>query len=346
MKNIILILYLACATYTLNAQSDFIYHRNFFPISDDANIGLMNSISKEENILFEANPVARFNIYNDVFKKLSNGRIWAKAIYLSYPCQIRMFKNPDPSLPVKMPTYRILGGAQIMRRCTDPNDHSSQKFLSIAIEHGHYSNGQTKCAFNENIDDSQDPNSACMIYYRNNINSNTNLSQELNRKNGNFSTNLINFTLNFRSSVLEPKYFTPEESHSFSLGVVTYVDRLFGFDIGGYNSEDIKILGRHRIQFRYEYLRSLKADFIGIKEGAWAKYTFNYELINNPHKSVNRNRIVNTLSVFPFVENKEFGIFCSFIWGHDNYNYRVVDSGKQWFSGICWTFFPTFQLTQ
>ena len=36
----------------------------------------------------------------------------------------------------------------------------------------------------------------------------------------------------------------------------------------------------------------------------------------------------------------DFGWFASFTWGHDDYNYRFVDSGHQFGAGVSWNLFP------
>ena len=65
------------------------------------------------------------------------------------------------------------------------------------------------------------------------------------------------------------------------------------------------------------------------------------EYITNPHTSVQRMRVELTANIY--LENN-LGFFISGVYGHDNYNYRFVDSGFQMYGGINFDIFPRIQL--
>ena len=47
---------------------------------------------------------------------------------------------------------------------------------------------------------------------------------------------------------------------------------------------------------------------------------------------------------YPIGKFKEFGVMASYIYGHDNYNFRFVDGGSQFAFGLTWSSFPSFQI--
>jgi hypothetical protein len=107
------------------------------------------------------------------------------------------------------------------------------------------------------------------------------------------------------------------------------------FDIGGYSAEDIRIYGRHRFSLGYEFMHNFLNK---------VRYTLsaNSEYIVNPHPSVEPWRIELQGTIYPF--NGEIGMFVKYIYGHDNYNYRFVDSGSQINLGFTWDWFAPFEI--
>lgn len=331
MKALTLVLFLLssfCSTY---GQIGFNDYAQFYPIGEDPNIRLMTSYRNEETILFEANPTVRFGFYNNFMKGLMNSDKHTQAWYAAFRPQLRMYT--DNSNPVKTPSYRVLLGTQHLFRLS--KEEAIQHFVGFSLESGHYSNGQSGCAFSR---DFEDETVACDSIYSL-ITSSTDLSGMLNRTNGNFATNLTELILNYRRYNLDDNNL-PKKMHSVDLGLVLYHDKFLGFaSFGGYSDDDIKIYGRWRFLVGYEYMRVLK-------EGAGLSFSFrqNIEVINGAHDEVNSIRSDSKFAVYPFEKSKTLGVFISYMYGHDNYNFRFVDSGHQGTFGFTWNQFPRFSL--
>jgi hypothetical protein len=313
-------------------QKSFNDYAKFYPIGDDPNIRFITSYVKQEDILFEANPVLKLSFYNNFVKGLINEDKHTQAWYISFKPQIRMYT--DNSLPIKTPSYRIFLGTQHLFNLPTNND-ASMKFWGLLLESGHYSNGQSDCVFSE---DFSDGSIDCENIYKT-INSSTNLSEILNRRSGNFSTNLTKLILNYRTYLLDEDYF-PKQSHSVNLGYTLYHNKFLGIgDFGGFTNDDIAIYGSSRFMVAYEFMRVFKKN---IKKRYTLKQKITY--INNAHSSVEPFRLESIFSMYPFSKSKSLGFTFSYIYGHDNYNYRFVDSGQQVSIGITWSQFPAITL--
>ena len=334
MKHLILFFVSILFCITLSAQKSFNDYIQSYPIGEDPNIRLMTSYTKQENILFEANPILRLSVYNNFIKKLMDeNKKHTQAWYVSFRPQLRMYT--DNSLPVRTPSYRIFLATQHLFRLKTAKDYNV-KFWGFSIESGHYSNGQDGCAFSE---DFADEAMQCDSIY-NTITSSTKLSNILNRRSGNFSTDLTELIFNYRTYKLDDENI-PLQMHSFNLGYILYHDKFLGIgNFGGFTENDIKIYGRHRFLAGYEFMKVLKK----FKE---IRYSIkqNFELIHKPHNSVKPLRSESMLTIYPFPKSKALGFFLSYIYGHDNYNFRFVDSGHQGTFGISWNQFPPIQLT-
>jgi hypothetical protein len=313
---------------------------NFFqpyPMGEDPNIRYMTSYRPEETILFEANPTVRYSFYSNFIDGLmSDAKRHTQAWYVFVKPQLRMYI--ENSLPVKTPSYRVLIGTQHLFRLPNTMLKGRQvHFAGFSVESGHYSNGQSGNAFSEQFDD--DSPQSDSIY--NTITPDTDLSKLLNRKSGNFSTNLTEIQFQYRRSKITSTDNTPYETHSANLGLTLYHDRFLGVaDFGGYTENDIRIYGRIRYQAGYEYTRTFRKG-----EGRRIVFRESLELIQGAHKHVNpvRNEVVVTF--YPFKKSKAFGFCGSYIYGHDNYNFRFVDAGNQLTFGLTWTQFPPLQLS-
>lgn len=315
-------------------QKSFNNYAQFYPISDHPNVRLMTSHTKQETILFEANPIVRYSVYNNFLKGLMDQfQTHTQAWYLSFRPQVRMYTNN--SHPVKTPSYKVLLGTQHLFRIASPIE-TTCRFWGISAESGHYSNGQDRSAFSELYADGSKQSDS--IY--NLIKPETNLAEILNRQSGNFSTNLTEVILNYRTYKLDDDNM-PKQLHCVNLGYVLYHNRFLGIaNFGGYTPNDINIYGHHRLLLEYEFMKVLEQcnnTRFSIKQ--------NFELIQKPHKSVNKLRSESTFTFYPFAKSKAIGFFASYIYGHDNYNYRFVDSGHQATLGITWSQFPPLALT-
>jgi len=317
--------------FVLQAQDIF---NGVYPIGDKPDIGFKNSLrSDKESILFEANPILRMSLYNNILTRMMDDKPSAFAWYIAFRPQIRMYI--DTSLPVKMPSYKIsILGYQHLWRFNVNRAIVKAHILAISYESGHYSNGQSNCAFHEDFKDgSQD----CINFY-NTLNNETNLSDILNRNSGNFSTNFTEISIKNRSIFEFDSDLTPKSWLGYKLGFDIYHDKLlYLFNVGGYSDEDITIYGRARINASVEFMSNInKCGFdrylIELKTG----------YITNPHKSVNQWRTELITNIYLEGENS-FGFFVSGAYGHDNYNYRFVDSGFQVYAGINFDIFSRIQ---
>lgn len=346
MKNILIFfcLLLFVLNADLNAQknaqkssSERELFRAVYPIGNPPNIGYKTNMeSNHEHIIFEANPILRMKIYNNILSKLMNGDPTASTLYIIFKPQFRMYD--DPSLPVKTPSYQAAIGFQKIFRLAPPSVYQ-EHFIAFSIESGHYSNGQQNCAFDPN---SIDGSAACDSVYRL-INNNTNLSEILNRESGNFSTNFTEFIFNYRF-IRKMEETIPTSGFSFKGGINIFHNRLlFVADIGGYTKEDIAIYGQYRFLFGAEYFSTFPENW-GIKKRLSIDrlaLSFNAEYISAAHPSVQSFRAELTGSLY-FKNN--VGVFVSGIIGHDHYNYRFVDSGTQLFTGVTFDIFPPMEI--
>lgn len=308
-----------------------------FPIGERPNIGYKTNMrTSHESITFEANPTLRLSIINNIMRRFMNDSPGAYALYVGFRPQLRMYN--DNSLPVKTPSYKIsiLGYQRIWRLSSGNADHIP--LLAFSLESGHYSNGQSGCAFSEKFEDGS---YQCDSIYRL-IKPTSKLSDMLNRKSGNFSTNYSEVILNYRIVKKYDGDYRPLESFSFKGGIDIYHDKmLLLFNKGGYSDDDIKIYGKIRWIAGIEYMKKTDNPFfnqLGID-----RYTVsgNLEQISNPHPSVTKHRVEVTGTLF---FKNDVGIFFSWIGGHDNYNFRFLDSGTQFFAGITYDIFPRIQL--
>lgn len=324
----VLFIVASCHTY-----AQFEGFRSWYPIGNDADVQWKSSYLASETILFEANPIARYSIYNNMRDYLGkNASSRGQAYYIVFKPQLRMYT--DNSRPVKMPTYRAEGGVQRLFKLK--SGIKTSNFISIALESGHFSNGQAGAAFSEHFDDGSPESDS--IYTL--ITDDTDLSALLNRKNGNFSTNLTEAHVNFRKYRFTSAFSsTIDRAHSVTLGVVYYHNNLLGlFDIGGFTKEDIKIYGRFRYQLNYEYTHVLANKPGKQRTNPQVKVAEMIELIQGGHASVNPFRSETRISFKPGSKRSiDFAFFAGFIYGHDNYNYRFVDDGSQFMVGFCWS---------
>ena len=308
------------------AQKGFEGYHSVYPIGDDPSINIATSYAEQETILFEANPNVSYSYYNNFIKELDGGdKKRMQAYYISFRPQLRMYT--EKSMPVKTPSYRALFATQQFFKMKNHN------LFGFSLESGHYSNGQTGCAFSEFYEDGSQQ---CAEVYRS-FTPQTDLSAMLNRRSGNFSTNLTELIVNYRWNC-----FTnagdgddiPIEVHSLKAGTLIFHDRFLGvLNFGGYSPEDIRIMGRYRHLLGYEYIRMLQ-------KGRWYSLAANTEYIQGAHEHVNPFRGEFSFSIFPAKRMKEFGVFVSYIYGHDNYNFRFVDAGHQLALGVKWSRFP------
>jgi len=312
---------------TGNCQSDILSSlKELYPVGEPATMSYRTPFIAREKMVFDAAPVVRYSFYSTIRRALERGDTTGFGVYAAFKPHLRLYD--DASYPVRTPSYRIQLGAQYMWRV-----HGNDLF-TIALESGHYSNGQDQCAFAEGI---ADGSPQCDSVYQT-LSTSSDLSGLLNRSSGNFSTNLTELHFNYRLN-RQPVNRVPRHMASFRLGLVYYHNKFWGlFDFGGYTDADIKIYGHYRWQAGLEYTR-----YFPMRHPLFLTVGQQLECITgSDYDAINPWRSETTVAVYPWNDKIGFGIFASFIAGHDNYNFRFVDNGSQLAVGICWSpFLPT-----
>ena len=334
----ILSLFICVFIFQVNAQqkNDSIILKNslsifkdYYPISVKPSLGYITSMNDYEEILFDAKPVVYYSIYNnmqEVIQDIIENRL-SMAYYVNFQPHIRMYN--DNSKPVKTPSYKILLGGQLLYKTNNNN------FIALALESGHYSNGQSGCAFDSDLNDETEE---CDDVYSI-ITAQTDLSAILNRTSGNFSTNFTKLSFNYRFNNLNDDS-KPVKIHSFTTSWELYHNKMFGLvDLGGFSDFDIEIYGRNRFGLEYEFIHT-PTEKINFRYSLGQKF----EMIQGAHNYVEPLRSETTLILYPW--DRDMGFFVSYIYGHDNYNYRFVDSGNQINIGVTWDWFTPFEINR
>lgn len=338
LKNLSVLTALIIWYQNVSAQNIF---NAVYPIGDNPTVAYKTNMKNiPEEILFEANPILRMPLYNNIARRLTSGKLYSSGstLYLGFKPQFRMYNQN--SKPVKTPSYKIsILGFQYVKRLPEVSFAKGQ-LLAFSVESGHYSNGQSGCTYSKNFDDND---AGCEIVYSQ-ITPATNLSNLLNRESGNFSTNYTEVIVNYRLITALDEDYKPTKSLSVKLGLNRYHNKLlFLADLGGYNENDIKIYGKNRFLGGVEYLFSADRESAFNKKLKIDRFSnsLNVEYIDTPHPFVNPWRIELTSTVY--LKNN-LGVFIGGIYGHDNYNMRFVDSGKQFTAGITFDIFPPIEI--
>jgi hypothetical protein len=207
-----------------------------FPIRDNPTVGYRTSYNGKEKILFDVHPVLSLTLFNNFREELrKEGRRFSHGYSIIFRPHFRLYN--DESTPVKMPSYRIMFGLQHLYKI------NQNHLVSYSFESGHYSNGQSGSAIiGGGVDGSPQSDSMWLT-----INKNSNMSELINRQNGDFSTNLTEILVNYRYIPLMDEYSKPKQIHSFTTGFQYYHNRLFGMiDVGGFTPFSISLYGRWR----------------------------------------------------------------------------------------------------
>jgi hypothetical protein len=293
------------------------------PIRDYPVVGYRSSLRKDEKIIVDVHPVLSLSIYDNFERRLKQRKLFSQGYYFSFRSHFRMYN--EQSTPVKMPSYKVLLGLKHLFRI------NQQNYIGYSIESGHYSNGQSGCAFIGGGKDGSHQSDSVWAT----INNNSKLSDLINRTDGDFSTNLTELMLSYRYVTKLDTYAKPKHLHTLAVGAVYYHDRLFGlFDKGGYSNNAVDVYGRWRFLFNYIYNYNWRS-------GYRILFSENIELISGAHPSVDPFR---SLTQATFFLPRSLGFYVNFIHGHDDYNLRFVDSGNQFGVGITWDFFPPLEV--
>ena len=276
-------------------------------------------MNEEESFLFDAQPTLYYQFYNSY---LMSEKKHQQAAYAFFKTHIRMYQ--ETSLPIKTPSYIGFIGYQY-------SFNWGKNQFNLAAETGHYSNGQSNCAWDPSF---KDGSPACEAAFTA-INDETNLADLLNRSSGNFSTNTTKLMLQFvlpRINNTDSSGFDIAHRLSFSY---SRNHEAFAYLFNVSNGQgDIQFIGDQSFAFSTESFFSLDANIdLSIKNDV--------EYIHGVHPSINPWRYSLTVNVFPADWVTAF--FVSYTTGHDNYNYRIVDSRNQFSVGVSWDLFDRQQ---
>ena len=68
------------------------------------------------------------------------------------------------------------------------------------------------------------------------------------------------------------------------------------------------------------------------------------EILSDAHRSVDPYRLEGMVSVYPL--KTDMGFFARYTYGHNDYNYRFLDSFHRISFGVVWDWFTPFEIQQ
>lgn len=324
MKKSIVSITLLMHTNIVFSQALSGFYRQYLPINTHAQLSYLSSGTELETILFDAQPIARYHVYNDMSKKNLRVEEVGRAFYISFRPHIRMYN--EQSKPVRTPSYKIALGTQWSKLYKRSENRAGQ--FSVSLESGHYSNGQPNCFLSEHF---LDGTMECDSLYGS-IANGQDITSLVNRSSGNFSTNWTELMFQHKWIRGDDENYVENISHLLRLGYTHYHNRFIIFGkFGGYSENDIKLYGSHFFQGLYEYnsyflFNNKPIDFL---------LSQSFDLVTNADPRIPQLRAVTKVVVFPF--GSDLGLFGAIINGRDNYNIRFVDDVTQFQIGLTWT---------
>ena len=279
-------------------------------------------VGRSEKMIFEARPTLKLPIYGNLNNDLLKGKKYSETVHIVFDPQFRMYD--DNSLPVKMPSYRAFLSAGILRQIGDPN--SPRALVSFTVEHGHYSDGQDGCVFGS----SKDNDSLCKIYSA--MADKINVAQMLNRSSGEYSTDFVRgklklcYLLDSINAGCGPMM---KNALEVTLGYTRLVDRLLGFDIGGYDDYASKIYPMNQLYGELAF-----EEYYSCKSNRHYRLSFEYFYRPSDNSFVYAHNFSATAAYF-FSFN--LGFFVRGEYGQDSYNVRFVDKISRMMLGIAWS---------
>ncbi|MCD6013306.1 MAG: hypothetical protein K0Q79_3168 [Flavipsychrobacter sp.] len=281
--------------------------------------------NQSESILLEARPILKVPLYNRLNSDLGKRKRYSPTASIIFDPQFRMYNSN--SRPVKMPTYRIFLSAGVTRQIgSDLN--SPDALISLAAEHGHYSNGQFGCVWGSSMDN----DSTCMALSANA--DNIDAPAMLNRNSGEYSTNFARAKLKLmyflRSYPINDAGSTRGGKVKRSVqGTIAYtklVDWLAGADIGGYDDHAHLFypMNQFYVELAYEHYFAHNSNrHIRIGAEYWYRPSGNAFIYPNNFAITGAYFLQNNL-----------GFFIKGEYGQDSYNIRFVDQIARVMGGL------------
>ncbi|MGL1900696.1 MAG: hypothetical protein OCC49_01080 [Fibrobacterales bacterium] len=271
-----------------------------------------------EKVVMEARPILKMPFIDGVTPFIYQDSTYQRLSIIFDPHIRMLYKN---SMPVIMPSYRVSASYAPTRYVS-----SIKSFITPMIEHGHYSNGQSGCAFGS----SEDADSTCQALYSNL--DELNLGEQLNRKSGEFSTNFVRSKLKLMKVMgFYPGTGMVEDALEVTLGYTRYIDRLFGFSIAGYNTLDTKFysMNRYLVEVAGHHYLMMFNEMTQLRYGVSAQY------LPSQHSQITPYNV----SLFGnFTYPSGVGVFVKAEKGQDLYNVRMVDDIFRVFIGVSFLF--------
>ncbi|MGL1936255.1 MAG: hypothetical protein OCD01_14590 [Fibrobacterales bacterium] len=267
-----------------------------------------------EKVMMEARPILKVPLIDQLTPVVYKDSNYQRFSIIFDPHIRMLYKN---SMPVIMPSYRAYISYAPTRYVS-----SVKSFITPMIEHGHYSNGQAGCAFGS----SEDADSTCQTLY--DTLDELNLSEQLNRRSGEFSTNFIRGRLKLMKVLgFYDGTGMVEDALEVTLEFTRYINRLFGFSIAGYNELDAEFYSMNR------YLAEVAGHhyLMMFNEMTQLRYGVSAQYLPSRHSEITPYNI----SLFGnFTYPSGLGVFVKAEKGQDLYNVRMVDDIFRVFIGI------------
>ena len=247
--------------------------------------------------------------YNNLREQVLHGKRWAGAATLSFEGDLRMLTVR--SAPVRMPSYRPTVSGQLFHILHG----AAPVLLAARLAAFHYSNGQERCAYDEEVpDDSR----ACERV--------TDRVQDaksaLNRRNGNFTMN--GWLLSFDARI-----------HQLSSTRVAIAQLAFGLSISGHLP-----LGSTSMDYATRRLYGwgrIGAELDARRRFGWASLGARVAAGYFPKSGANVPPAAGLveLNIGPYWLTG-FGFFARYYGGRDFYNAFFVDRIHQFAAGLSW----------
>ncbi|MGL1935336.1 MAG: hypothetical protein OCD01_09955 [Fibrobacterales bacterium] len=271
-----------------------------------------------EKVVMEARPILNIPIIDQLSPTIYQDTTYHRASIVFDPHIRMLYKN---SMPVTMPSYRAFVSYAPTRYVSSINS-----FITPVVEHGHYSNGQAGCTFGG----SEDADSTCSTLYDNL--ETMNLSDQLNRRSGEFSTNFVRGRLKFMKVLgFHEGTGMVEDAFEVTLGYTRYINRLFGFTIAGFNTLDTEFysMNRYLLELAGHHYLMMFNEMTQLRYGVSAQY------LPSNHSEITPYNV----SLFgSFTYPSGLGLFVKAEKGQDLYNVRMVDDIFRVLIGISLTF--------
>lgn len=270
-----------------------------------------------EHLVFEARPILRLNFFGNFNSDLQEADSCSNKLDLAFDPQIRMYHVH--SNPVRMPSYRVFLSYSHLW------DLGGHNLFSVAVEHGHYSNGQEGTEFGTNAN-SDSINNDVYSHLQS-----IEPSQYLNRKSGEFSTNFMRTRLKFSldaSSINNIQY----EAVEFEFMFTRLMTGLYFSTMGGLEDKNRHLYPMNQYHFELAYSKFI------IENERHNRLRFGVECFYKPSEVTS----ITSFNVAPFIQYYglfdiiPFGVLLKYEYGQDSYNIRFVDRINRVLLGFNW----------